>query len=359
MNRPPVTKSRQTIEKLRRDIGGSWKTGARIPTEPELCERYGVSRVTLREAVSALSQEGVLYRHQGRGTFVVDASGHRKKNTEVRIAFFPDLSSGSGLSDPMVSRYAGGVFAEAAKRDARIDLHAFASVGEMERYLRRGEADAAILLSPRPSAVEGALRSLRKVVVVNAEGRGENGISLRHHAGLGSHLALKHLTACGAKKIALLHRPGVAGLEARLAGARESFFRLGLEWDEKKVWTVNVPPEADPVTSAVFAAKEAVMAKIRAGEKPDAIFAMSDRLAIGALRALREYKIACPKTVRVMGYDGISWGEDMSPPLSTVQVPAEEMGALAVRKVLDWKEGLSPEKQNLFLEPELVLRESA
>lgn len=41
-----------------------------IPAERELCEYHGISRMTVREAITALVQEGVLYREQGRGTFV-------------------------------------------------------------------------------------------------------------------------------------------------------------------------------------------------------------------------------------------------------------------------------------------------
>ena len=47
-----------------------WKPGEPIPTEPELMEFYQVSRTTIRQAVSLLEQEGLLERHQGRGTFV-------------------------------------------------------------------------------------------------------------------------------------------------------------------------------------------------------------------------------------------------------------------------------------------------
>jgi GntR family transcriptional regulator len=53
---------------------GEWHQGEQIPTEDQLCAIYGVSRVTMREAVARLVQRGLLAREQGRGTFVRDPS---------------------------------------------------------------------------------------------------------------------------------------------------------------------------------------------------------------------------------------------------------------------------------------------
>jgi GntR family transcriptional regulator len=49
---------------------GSWKTGEAIFSERELCAAYGISRMTARQAIGDLVHEGILTRHQGRGTFV-------------------------------------------------------------------------------------------------------------------------------------------------------------------------------------------------------------------------------------------------------------------------------------------------
>lgn len=51
-------------------INGSIKLGDKIPTERELCNLYGVSRITVRQAINNLEQEGFLYRKQGKGTYV-------------------------------------------------------------------------------------------------------------------------------------------------------------------------------------------------------------------------------------------------------------------------------------------------
>lgn len=52
---------------------GEWRRGEQIPTEAELCTIYGASRVTIREAVRRLTDEGLLIRRRGSGTFVREA----------------------------------------------------------------------------------------------------------------------------------------------------------------------------------------------------------------------------------------------------------------------------------------------
>ncbi|SFF16229.1 DNA-binding transcriptional regulator, FadR family [Actinacidiphila alni] len=79
MNLGPVprhtTLADRTIASLRSEItSGAWPVGSRIPTEPELVERLGVARNTVREAVRALAHNGLLDIRQGSGTYVVATS---------------------------------------------------------------------------------------------------------------------------------------------------------------------------------------------------------------------------------------------------------------------------------------------
>jgi GntR family transcriptional regulator len=61
----------QLQELLKEKIeAGTWRQGEAIPSEPELCELYGVSRTVVRQALSVLEQDGQLRRVRGRGTFV-------------------------------------------------------------------------------------------------------------------------------------------------------------------------------------------------------------------------------------------------------------------------------------------------
>ena len=67
----PLPRYFQLKEILRERIRlGEWKPGDLIPSERELSEKYGISRMTARQAVTDLVNEGLFYREQGKGTFV-------------------------------------------------------------------------------------------------------------------------------------------------------------------------------------------------------------------------------------------------------------------------------------------------
>ena len=63
----------QVADDLRNDIQtGRLPAGARLPSEADLVHQYGVSRVTIRHAIKALSDEGLVEAVHGRGTFITD-----------------------------------------------------------------------------------------------------------------------------------------------------------------------------------------------------------------------------------------------------------------------------------------------
>jgi GntR family transcriptional regulator len=73
--------------------GGEWPSGERIPSEAELTQQFGVSRATVREALTGLVQEGLLERRQGFGTVVRDG----KITQDVsRFYTFPSAMLGAG-----------------------------------------------------------------------------------------------------------------------------------------------------------------------------------------------------------------------------------------------------------------------
>lgn len=82
---------------------------------------------------------------------------------------------------------------------------------------------------------------------------------------------------------------------------------------------------AYPVAKAFFAA----------GHRPDALVCACDTIAIGVMRAAKECGLHLPDDLAVTGFDDISFARDLDPPLTTVHVPKELMGELAVRKLIE------------------------
>lgn len=84
----------QVRRKLLSEIeDGRLAEGSFLPPEFELCETYGVSRITLRRAVGDLCAEGLLVRQQGRGTLVAP----RKMQLTISLSGFSDVVEGRGL----------------------------------------------------------------------------------------------------------------------------------------------------------------------------------------------------------------------------------------------------------------------
>ena len=69
------------IERAMRQRLAKLAPGAELPSDAELCEEFGVSRMTARHAMHRLVQEGLLFRAPGRGTFVAEAPTHRRANS--------------------------------------------------------------------------------------------------------------------------------------------------------------------------------------------------------------------------------------------------------------------------------------
>ena len=93
-------------------------------------------------------------------------------------------------------------------------------------------------------------------------------------------------------------------------------------------------------------------------EPPEAIFALSDIMAIGLLHGLHDAGLEIPADVSVVGYDDIEMAAHTFPPLTTVRQPAAEIGAAAARAVIGFLDAATPLPKRVTLKPELVLRQS-
>ncbi|MBE3557984.1 MAG: GntR family transcriptional regulator [Ktedonobacteraceae bacterium] len=88
LRKSPLPRYYQLKEIMREKIrSGEWKPGDLIPSERELGEQYGISRMTARQAITELVNEGLFYREQGKGTFV---SRHKITQQLIRLTGFTE-----------------------------------------------------------------------------------------------------------------------------------------------------------------------------------------------------------------------------------------------------------------------------
>lgn len=70
---------------------GALPLGSKLPTEPELMEKFGVGRSTIREAIKNLAQSGFVHVQQGLGTFVISLTGHTALDEKISDADFAEV----------------------------------------------------------------------------------------------------------------------------------------------------------------------------------------------------------------------------------------------------------------------------
>jgi DNA-binding LacI/PurR family transcriptional regulator len=98
---------------------------------------------------------------------------------------------------------------------------------------------------------------------------------------------------------------------------------------------------------------------LQENERPTAVFAASDELAIGAYRALAEAGLRIPDDISIVGFDNIEAAAYTNPPLTTVHQPFPELGHRALSLLLDMLDGTNPRPGNVVLPAELIVRQSA
>jgi LacI family transcriptional regulator len=101
------------------------------------------------------------------------------------------------------------------------------------------------------------------------------------------------------------------------------------------------------------------MKRILSGKhKPTALFAASDRMALGAYKAIQEFGLIIPNDIAVVSFDNIQMSEFISPTLTTVHVPREELGRTAVKLLIQRMQGNITLPMTTYLPTSLIIRDS-
>lgn len=160
--------------------------------------------------------------------------------------------------------------------------------------------------------------------------------------------AVAHLLRLGRRRVATVTGPQnmIPGIDRR-EGYVLALRDRGLAADPGLI------VEGDFTEAGAYAAMQKLLPR-----QPDAVFAASDTMALGALRALRDAGRRVPEDIALVGFDDMPFAAHVDPPLTTVRQPIHRLGALAAETLIDLIEHPEAGTRRIVLPTELVIRAS-
>jgi DNA-binding LacI/PurR family transcriptional regulator len=238
------------------------------------------------------------------------------------------LGEANKFSDPFWSRVLDGIAEELIRQEYH--LRFAVTVGDLQRQSQKSldDVDGVILLGGIPPLDDGPWP--RQTVMI--EGGDDQGrwneraaadvISPEKRRAI--YTVVAHLVTLGHRRLAFLGPSPSA--DERAEAFMHGLARHELPFDPALFQLV--PWSAEGGSGATR--------DLLAGDRrPDALVCASDTIAIGALRAAKECGLRLPDDLAVTGFDDISFARDLDPPLTTVHVPKELLGEMAVRRLID------------------------
>jgi LacI family transcriptional regulator len=166
---------------------------------------------------------------------------------------------------------------------------------------------------------------------------------------VGGRTAVQHLLDGGRRRILFVGGPlDLEQVRDRLQGARQAVAAV------PGAMLQVLPVGALTVRHGVDAGREIVAM----ADRPDAVFAANDLVALGVLQAALLGGLRVPADVALVGYDDIEFAASAGVPITSMRQPRDRMGAIAVDLLLAEIDGVT-ERSRIVLQPELVVRESS
>lgn len=348
-------KFQRLADDLRRGIlDGTWPVGSKLPTDHALAAQTGFSLTTVRRAYDELTEQGLIERRQGAGTFVMEA----------KVAATSGLSVGVLIPDTTAyfPRVLQGIERALAAAGARMTLACSHYEHDVEEPAIRGMLDGGVdglLVVPVLHTVADPAATIRwlqelpvPVVLVErrlpALGCGDDTFHVcTDHAG-GAYDAVRHLSALGHEGVALVSRSG---------GPTADDVRIGWTRARADLGLSDAPEIRHPIGDwSPKLAEEAVAALRDAGAT--AVLSFGDRESVTIVAAARRLGVDVPGDLAIVSYDD-ELADLAEVPLTAVAPPKYRLGHMAAELLLNRVvQGEAYPPHQVLLRPRLVIRSS-
>ncbi|MHB9124468.1 MAG: GntR family transcriptional regulator [Armatimonadota bacterium] len=334
---------------------GRLKSGDRLPCERNLSKELGVSVNIIRQALSAIADEGLISRRPHRGTVVTDLAGGKicRPQTFAVGVIFPDLSP------TFTEKVIQGIHDELRSSDYQMflccsDNDQKQEVSVVNTLVDRGVDGLIVFPVALRRGARGIYSHFRRLQQGNIpfvlldryiKSISSDYVSFDNFGG--AREAVEHLISLGHRKIAHITVDQMAtSVEERLRGYREALEGAGIRFDPSMVKEYS-PEDGDMEKAAMDFVASGVTA----------IFCLKEIYALDLYRVFAKNNMRIPEDVSVVGFSEPRGLDRLGPGLTTIVPPACEMGMEAVRVLLDKVLGRES-LRHVILPTRLVIGES-
>jgi len=331
----------------------------------------GVNHLTVRQAIGALTKEGLLFSVKGKGTFVADQTELNRRTIRGAVGVVC-----SALADGFAHQMIVGV--ESYLRPAGYELilcNSDYSVSNEAEHLRRLHArgvDGVLLVPYMPPANKELIETLCSDedhpmhVVCLDHGYPNSDLPLvdvdNRHA---SYEAISYLIALGHRRIGFLVNSlswieTIETIKQRFLGYRQALQDHKIRFDKDLVQEVG-PTLASMRPQDVgleHYGYQAMHKLLMLREPPTAVFLLWDELAPGAMAAIRNSGLEVPRDISLLGFNDDLLARILSVPLTTIRQPAEQIGRDAANMIVDLIKNRAITKLHHTLSTKLIIRGS-
>lgn len=258
-------------------------------------------------------------------------------------------------SDAFLTQILDGVLGVIHQHDMRLVVDIIEPEHQKERYLemvRAKRIDGILLSGPRFD--DEALRALQDFhfpTVLIGQLPGSNLSSIDVDNRLAANAAVDHLVQLGHSRIACITNadPSYTASLDRLSGYQDALQQAGIGFCQELVRYGDF---------SVDSGYEQMHDLLRSGRSFSAAFVASDLVALGAKAAIREHGLTVPGDIALVGFDDLPYSQFIDPPLTSIHLPAVELGEQACRMLINLFENPDTECTQKYLDTYLAVRKS-
>ncbi len=340
-----VTLHRAIYQELAREVNeGVYRPGDRMPSEAALCERFGASRITVAKAIHALQRDGLVTRRPGSGTYV-------QAPTTVESYRFGLLIPQLGNTEIFEPICQGIMRAPLAKSHVLLWGHASGendgeTLDHTAEQLGRQFIDqkvSGVFFAPLEYTHDRDVSNRRivdmlakaniPVVLLDRDFEPYPRRSKLDLVGTDNYRAgyvvTRHLWDQGARRIVFVARKRSATtIVERIAGYQFAI-------SEVQASAVGVLQSGAPAKVLLGDANDpAFVRRLMNDERPDGIVCGNDFTAARIMRSLLDLGARIPDSVKIVGFDDVSYAQFLPVPLTTIHQDCAELGRAALRLML-------------------------